>query len=388
MANRPTILILTASAGTGHNIAARAVEHALRAELPDADIEVVDVLAISNPAYRRLYAGGYMGLVRYAPSAMGWLYDAMDRPGRRLYNAIRILIQDLNKLPTTRYVRQRRPDLIINTHYLPAEIIAQMRRARQIDCPQATVTTDYETHRLWAQDPTERYYTATPLGKAYLTKWGVDSDRVLVTGIPIRPAFSKPLTRPDARAACGLDRHRPVVLLMCTGINSGVGQELFAELLALPADVQVVAIAGRNTRMQRRLTVLVERGDRTARVLGYTDQMHVWMRAADLAISKPGGLTVAEALVLQTPLVIINPIPGQETRNSDYLLEQGAAIKVNNPRLLAHRVHELLDDDARLTVLRTAAGRIARPSAAIDIAHDAQRLLGLRADAVSPASTA
>lgn len=382
MAARDLILILSASAGAGHLVAARALELAFRQRAPGTDVEVLDVLAISNPAFRQLYAGGYMGLVRYAPAAMGWLYDAMDRPGMRTYNAIRIGIQNLNKLPTTRYLRGRRPRLIVNTHYLPAEIVAQMRAARQLDCPQVTVTTDYETHRLWVQEPTERYYTATPAGRAYLVKWGVAPERVLVTGIPVRPGFRTALHCQEARRRCALIPDRPVVLLLSGGFGVGPTGELLRELVTMEADAQIVVVAGRNERLRRRLERQAGHAARPVRVVGYTDTMHEWMRAADLVVTKPGGLTVAEALASELPLVIMNPIPGQETRNSDYLLEQGAAIKVNNIRLLGHRIDELLADTGRLQKLRVAARSIARPQAAEEIVSDALRLLSTAAGEV------
>ena len=135
MEQRPTILVLAASAGAGHLVAAQALACAFRAQAPHANVEVLDVLSICNPVFRRLYAGGYLGLVRYAPQAMGWLYELMDRPGGGLTNAVRVWAQNLNKLPIVRHVQRRRPRLIASTHYLPAEIVAQMRRTGLLDCP-------------------------------------------------------------------------------------------------------------------------------------------------------------------------------------------------------------------------------------------------------------
>ncbi len=375
MARSDTILILTASAGAGHLVAARALEHALRTAAPRANVEVLDVLSISNALFRRLYGGGYMGLVRHAPAAMGWLYDAVDRPDSRLQDAVRACLQNLNKLPTTRYVRQRRPQLIVNTHFLPAEIVAQMRRAGQIDCPQVTVTTDYETHRIWVQEPTERYYTATDDGRAYLVANGVAAGRIRVTGIPVRPEFEQPLSRAEARRRRGLAADQPVVLLLAGGFGVGPTALLLRELIAMSAGAQVVAIAGRNERLRRRLEAEARGADRPVHVEGFTEHMHEWMCAASVVVSKPGGLTVAESLACGLPLVVVNPIPGQETRNSDHVLERGAAIKVNNPRLLGHRVSTLLADTARLEALGAAARANGRPAAASDIAADALALL-------------
>ncbi len=375
MATKNAILILTASAGAGHMVAAQALEHAFRSAAPGADVEVLDVLAISNGFFRRLYADGYLGLVRHAPVAMGLLYDSMNRPNARWLDAVRIWVQNLNKLPITRYVRQRRPRLIVNTHYLPAEIVAQMRRAGQCDCPQVIVTTDFETHRIWVHEPTERYYTATPEGRVYLTACGAAPEHVLVTGIPVRPGFQQSLERGQARQRRGLEPARPVVLLLCGGFGVGPTGDLLHELISMPADAQIVAIAGRNERLRARLQSQASRASRPVRVLGFTDEVHEWMQAADVVVTKPGGLTVAESLACGLPLVVVSPIPGQEAGNSDYLLEHGAAIKVNNLRLLGYRVSTLLADTGRLEALRAAAHAIARPHAARDIAADALRLL-------------
>lgn len=364
------ILILTASTGGGHLVAARAVEAALRERAPHLHISVVDALAVATPLFRRLYAGGYLGLVRHWPSAMGWLYEVMDRPNPGLSDKLRIAIQDVNKRPIVRAILRRRPRLIVHTHYLSAEIVAQLRRARQLDCPHVIVTTDYETHRLWAQQPAERYYTATEDGKCYLTTFGVPPERIAVTGIPVRPGFVPPEDVAAARRECGLDPDIPVVLLLCGGFGVGPIVEIFAELLAMPATAQVVVIAGRNEKLRRRLDDVARGTDRTVEVIGFTDCVHDWMRTADVAVTKPGGLTVAEALACGLPLVIVNPIPGQETRNSDFVLERGAGIKVNSTRMLGRRVSELLGDAPRRLALRAAARVIGRPNAAAEIAAD------------------
>jgi processive 1,2-diacylglycerol beta-glucosyltransferase len=369
------ILILTASAGAGHLIAARAVAHALRAQAPDIRVEVLDVLTIANVLFRKLYAGGYLGLVRHAPAVMGWLYQTMDRPRHAVLDALRIWIQDLNKRPIVQYLQQRRPALVVNTHYLATEIVAQMRRAGQIACPQVTITTDYETHRIWVHEPNERYYTATEDGKFDLTRCGVPPERIRVTGIPVRPGFAERLDRAAARRRCGLELDRPAVLLLCGGFGVGPTAELLRELVFMPADAQVIVITGRNEKLRARLQRQVAGGTRPVQVVGFTDKIHEWMQAADVVVTKPGGLTVAEALACALPLVIVDPIPGQEVANADYLLEHGAALKVNNVRLLGHRVSGLLADRPRLEHLRAAARAIARPNAAHDIAADALTLL-------------
>lgn len=369
------ILILAASAGAGHLTAARAVERAIRAREPGARAIVHDILQTTSPFFRTLYAKGYVGLVNHAPTAMGWLYDATDRPERYLRTGWRSLFQNVNAYRTMQWLIRARPRLIINTHFLPAEIVAGMRRSRRLRCPQVTVTTDFETHRLWVQQPTERYYTASEEGRQYLVAWGVPHSSVVVTGIPVGPEFEHALDAADVRRQYGIAVDRPLVLLLSGGFGVGRTETLLDGLLTTAQSVQIMAVAGRNPALQRRLAaraMALPHG--RLWVLGYTHRMHEWMRAADLVVTKPGGLTATEALHCGLPMVVVNPIPGQETRNSDYLLERGAAIKVNNPRLLGFRVQKLLEEPRRLALLRQCALRLARPGAADRIAQDALSL--------------
>lgn len=377
MASDRPILILTASAGAGHTVAAKAIEEELRRQMRDAIVEVHDTLEHANAFFRNLYARGYLGLVNYAPAAMGMLYEATDRPLKRRRD-LRSAFQNINVRKFVRFLIDRKPRLIINTHFLPAEIVAQLRRKRQLNCPQVTVTTDFETHRLWAQQPTERYYTATDDGKAYLQTWGVPVSDIRVTGIPIRAAFEQLPDRQTCRAQLGVDLQSPLILLLAGGFGVGPTEAIFSELSPMTATAQIVVIVGRNEPLRERLERRQATSQRSIRIIGFTDEMHRWMGAADLLVTKPGGLTTAEALACGLPMVIVNPIPGQETRNSDYLLENGAAIKVNNARLLGYRIARLLDSPNRVEALARAARSLGRPGAAGRIVADAIALLSNR----------
>lgn len=373
MTKRP-ILILTTSAGAGHTAAARAIESAVQRFAPDETVEVHDLLQSTNAFFRNLYAGGYLQLAQHAPNLLGLIYESTDHR-RPVSDWLRTNFQHTNSRGARRYLLSRNPKLVINTHFYSAEVVARLRRSGRLDCPQVTVTTDFDTHRMWVQQPSERYYAATEDGRKYLTSFGVPAASVRVTGIPIRPGFLQEID-PDAfRGKHGLDPRRPLVLLLCGGFGVGPTEDLFQQLLSLPDDIQVVVICGRNEKLRARLEHLGA-GRPTVKALGFSDEMHGWMQSADLAVTKPGGLTASEALASGLPLVIVHPIPGQESRNSDYLLENGAAIKVNSFRMLAVRVGELLEDRARLRALATAARKLAHPAAADEIAQDALRLIG------------
>jgi processive 1,2-diacylglycerol beta-glucosyltransferase len=377
MSTGPRILVLSASVGAGHLRAAQAVELALREVAPDAVVRNLDVLELTNTAFRRIYGRAYLDLVNKAPHVLGYFYDLLDRPRRpnSTRDRLRLALEKLNLRKFTRLLQEEPPDLAINTHFLPAEIIAALRRKGKLTLPQVTVTTDFETHRLWVNQPCEHYFTATEEGARYLHSWGVPATDTTVTGIPIHPVFSKPKDRAECRAKHGLANDRPVVLQLAGGFGVGPVAKLYEALLQVPRPLQLVVVAGRNEAVRAELAAHSPPERHRVKVLGFTDQIDELMAAADLVVSKPGGLTTSEVLARGAVMVIVNPIPGQESRNSDYLLESGAAIKANNLPTLAHKVGVLLEDPKRLEQLRAGVARVGRPRAAHEVAERALRLL-------------
>jgi len=284
---------------------------------------------------------------------------------------VRIWWDRVNMRRFTRLVTRGAWDLIIHTHFLSAEVCAAHRRAGRLATPHVIVTTDFDTHRLWVCEPAERYFTANEEGADYLCHYGVPQEKVSVTGIPIHPIFAAPRGKGEARAALGLPQDRPVVLQLAGGFGMGPVESIFRAILAISPPIHAVAVAGRNEPVQRRLEGIPVPERHQARILGFTKQIDEYMAAADLVISKPGGLTTAEALARGAVMAIVNPIPGQESRNSDFLLENGAAIKINNLATLPFKLTELLRDPARLAALKSNARRIGKPEAAFDVARAA-----------------
>ena len=205
----PRILVLSASVGAGHLRAAQAVELALRQSRPDAIVQNVDLLDMTNAAFRQLYGKAYLDLVNKAPHVLGYFYDMLDRPsrsGKNRSDRFRLAVEKLNLKKFIEFLTEEPWDLAINTHFLPAEIIANLRKKKGLKLPQVTATTDFETHRMWVNTPCDRYFTATEEGALYLRHWGVpEGIDTLATGIPIHPVFSQP----KDRAGC-LKRQRPV----------------------------------------------------------------------------------------------------------------------------------------------------------------------------------
>jgi processive 1,2-diacylglycerol beta-glucosyltransferase len=365
------ILILSASVGAGHLRAAQAVELALRQVAPDALVKNVDVLCLTNAAFRKLYGSAYLDLVNRAPHVLGYLYDMLDRPRgpESKRDKLRLAVEKINLGPFIEMIEDGHWDVVVNTHFLPAEIIASLLRDKKVSLPQITVTTDFETHRLWVNQPCDAYTTATQEGAAYLRHWGVEADRLHVTGIPIHPVFSTPKDRATCMANQGLVGDRPIVLQLAGGFGVGPIAKLFESVLEVEAPLEVVVVAGKNAEAKQQLETMLVPNRHRAKVLGFTDQIDELMQVADIVLSKPGGLTTSEVLARGAAMAIINPIPGQESRNSDFLLENGAAIKINNAGTLAFKLGQLLSDRKQLESLQANARRIAKPRAAFDVAE-------------------
>jgi processive 1,2-diacylglycerol beta-glucosyltransferase len=374
----PNILILSASVGAGHLRAAEAVEHACRTVVPDATVRNLDILEMTNRVFRRFYGQFYLDLINKAPHVLGYFYNLLDQPsksGRNRSDRLRLTIEKMNLKKFTRFLVAQPWDLVINTHFLPAEIIASLRKAGKTAVPQVTATTDFEAHRLWVNQPCERYFTATDEGALYLHSWGVPKDATITTGIPIDPVFSVPKERTTLLAKHALDGTRPIVLQLAGGFGVGPIEKLFTSLLQVPMALQIVAVCGRNAALKTDLEKLATPDRHKVKVLGFTKEIDELMAVADLVISKPGGLTTSEALARGAVMAIVNPIPGQESRNSDYLLENGAAIKVNNAATLPHKIAALLGDSKRLAQLRANVQRLARPRAAFEIVQKSMELV-------------
>jgi processive 1,2-diacylglycerol beta-glucosyltransferase len=370
------VLILSASAGAGHLRAAEALEVAARDAFPDLYVENHDVLALTNAVFRRLYAKTYLDLVNTAPHLLGMLYDWLDRPVENDFGErLRRRVQKLNLRKFEKLVCDGNWDLVISTHFLPVELISQLRTEGKLSVPQVTVCTDFATHRLWVNQPCERYFGATAEGAEYLEFFGVPARTIEVTGIPIHPEFSRPYDVEALRRKHHLSAQRPVVLQMCGGFGVGPVARIFESLLSVETPLDVIAIAGRNEELRRQLESLAHSDRHQVQVLGFTTEMPELMTLADLLVTKPGGLTTSEALACGLPLVVANPIPGQETRNSDYLLENGAAVKIDHPSQLALKVSRLLADRHRFAAMKANAKSLGKPRAAFEVLERSLEIL-------------
>src|SRR5690349_6314372 len=363
------VLLLSASAGAGHVRAAQALERAF-AEIGEAsgerrEVQHLDVLNYTNKIFRNLYSKAYIDLVNKMPEVPGWFYDKLDKPWKN--ERRRLALDKLNTRPLVKLLRQYEPDLIVCTHFLPAEIVSWLRAKERLKSRQVIVVTDFDVHAMWLVHHYEHYFVAIEEARVYLEALGIPAEKITVSGIPIDPVFGRCKDKQEMRAKHGLAADRTTILLSAGGF--GVGS--VEALMSLQHRAQIVAICGRNEELKERLSRQAARLKPDANVLvkpfGYTKEMNELMTAADIVLGKPGGLTTCEALAKGLAFVIVNPIPGQEERNSDHLLEAGVGIRCNNLPTLAYKLDHLLSDSARFARMQESSRRMGRPNAAKEI---------------------
>lgn len=376
--SKPRVLLLSASSGAGHVRAAQALEKAFTVR-GDCVVEHIDAMQYASKLFQRIYDKAYISMVRRAPNLMGVLYDRTDQPWQSMKR--RLAFDRLNTAPMVRLLKRVQPDLCVATHFLPAEIIAWLIAKKKLSARNAIVVTDYDVHAMWLCKTVDRYYVALEESVEYLAQVGVPREIIRVTGIPIDPVFATVLDRAEVRRKFGLDPAATVLLVAAGGYGVGPMEQLVGALLNLKRAWQIVAIAGKAEKVRLRMTKLAESagalpgGGQRLIPVGFTQEMDRYMAAADLLVGKAGGLTTSEALARGLPMALIEPIPGQEERNADHLLEEGAAIRCNNFPAAAWKIAKLLDDSQRLARMRAAARAMGRANAAADIAENALRLV-------------
>jgi processive 1,2-diacylglycerol beta-glucosyltransferase len=356
------VLILSASVGSGHKVAAAAVEQVFR-ERPGVEVLNQDALKLTSRIYQTIAADIYFALVKRNPWSVGWLYDSNDAP---FANEVGInkLWNELNAQPLARFIADYSPDITVCTHFLPAGIAAQLLYEQKIAGSLAIVTTDYDFQGMWLSRTFSRYFVALDEAKAQLAAYGIAPELVTVSGIPVSPAVSAPFNHAAVRARYGLRDDMPTLLVSAGALGGGPARDIVAQIMRMATPVQAIVVCGRNQALRDEVTTLVADRPEHFRVLGFSDEMINLMRVSSIFIGKPGGLTSAECMAVGLPMMVVEPIPGQEERNSDHLLESGAAARASTLAVIGHKLDRILQEPGRLDAMRAATARLGRPDAA------------------------
>lgn len=339
------ILIVSMTVGSGHVRAGRALAEYADKYLPGLSVEHLDAADIASPLARLFNRKMYEITIQNFPELWGQAYKAFDH--RSSANALRQISQlqapFCKKL--VRYIVSRQPDAIIFTYVGVAQLLSSTCRKRLPGVKIGMVVTDYHGHSLYNMPVIDHYFVADQFVKDDLVAAGVAADRVLVSGMPVSPSFYAPLLVQELKTKYGLPARQNVVLMMPNFLHREEVEPTIGELLALKPKISLVVLASGNKELYYQISASPLSGCDNLTLIDWTDAMNEFMRLADVVVSKPGGMTVSECISLAKPLVIINPIPGQEEANARFM-------ERNSFGIIAHNRAEIVDG-----VLKSLRGR-------------------------------
>ncbi len=350
------ILVIHATAGAGHMKAAEAVYDGIRAD-PSHDAVMVDALDYTNAFFRASYRKTYSFVVSHLAWLWGFAFWLMDR--RFVQPAVRLLRRAVNGLNARRlaaYLEAEHFDAVIATHFLANERAGRLKAGKKISSRLVCVVTDYDVHRIWLAPSVDCYAVATPFTKDKLVSMGVNPARISVTGIPVNGKFLEPLDRLSLCAKLGLEDR--FTALVATG---SFGFPSIERVIGHIRDRQVIVICGHNRALFENLQ---KKNQKNVKIFGLVDNMHELMTVSDVMVTKPGGLSIAEALVKGLALIFFSPIPGQETNNIRVLQAQGVGKSRLTFKEMAEEIEKLAKDSSYRSRVKEKTRTLGRPDAA------------------------
>ncbi|MFC1576798.1 glycosyltransferase [Candidatus Omnitrophota bacterium] len=378
------ILIVYATAGIGHAKAAFASEKAfgelkirypgLKGKVEDCEITVIDSLDYTTRFFRSSYQGTYLIMVKHLLLLWGFMYyltnirlvDLFVRKARRLTNW-------MHGRRLVKFLLDTRPDVIISTHFLAAEVISRMKEKGLIDTHLMCVVTDYRMHAFWVASGVDVYIVGSEAARQDLMRWGVEPSRVKVLGIPVGPEFitgSGP-NKDVSRRKLGLKEGLFTVLLVGGGFGIGPMEEIVRIISRIKSPLQIAVICGYNKGLLKKIKALKKGSSMNIQEFAFVENMYDFMDAADVLISKSGGITVSEALAKELPMLIASPIIGQESRNCEFLTGRGAAVRIKALSDIAVVLEGLISDPGKFDAIKEKVRLVRRPYASLDIARHA-----------------
>lgn len=372
------IAIFYASEGTGHRAAAEALRDWFLLDNPDGEVFCADILDFIPSFLRRTISGGYLVMARHAPWVWGWFYKSSDKGAffSRLFDAFHGLLCKIYLPGIEKIITEFAPEAVFFTHYFGAAPFAKRNAAA---FPTFCVDTDFLSHRFQRSREFAATFAASGEAARQRTREGIEN--VYRTGVPVAPKFRAAPDQAQAREKLGLETEVTTVLLSGGGIGAGAIEEALARLAA-KSGWRTVVVCGSNERLYSKLSRRYA-ANHDVRVEAFVTDMENYYAAADVAVMKPGGLSVSEALTAELPLLLIDPIPGQEELNLRWLVRKGAAVELLSTDKAVSVIKNILDDPARVQEMKQAASRLARPFAARDILQIARSISKGETDVIS-----
>lgn len=369
------ILVVTASMGSGHNKAANAVAEAIKRKYPVNKINVIDFMSTETAYFNSLVKDIYLKMLDHTPSVYEFFYKFTSDSTKG--STIQSVFAHAMKKDMRELIKKYEADMVICTHPFPCAAASYLKQTGEINIPLITVMTDFCVHQFWLYKNIDIYFTANDLLKKEMVNQGLLEERIFVTGIPVGYNFRVDYNRDDLLAKFKLEKDKPVALIMGGGLGLGGVKNALCQLERLKKDIQILVITGANVALWSEMNEYAQHSKHKIFVWGYSHNIQEFMSVATFLISKPGALTISEALTRELPMILHDPIPGPEVDNAKFVSDNGLAIWVRHQDTLDAVVREVLSDATILPKLRNNAKVLKKPYASDNIADVIANMLGL-----------
>ena len=371
---KPRITVLTLSFGAGHVSAAQSVASEFQKQIPECEVRLIDALENCSLAFKAFYVWTYWAMIRYAPRVWEKFFNSRIERDDKQTAPVWIWKKGCRKVFDE--IRNFQPDLIVAAEVGASEIAVIARRENLTNAPIVNVITDYEAEPIWVKPEISAYAVATESVEKQLENWGANAEKIEVCGIPLNESFARKHDANETRKQFNLDA-RPIVLLMGGGMGPTRMAEVAAHLLQSGKDLQIVALPAKDKKAQAALGKLQNSLTVSLHVIGWTNAVAELMQTAQILATKPGGVTLSEAVACALPLVLFDRIPGPEDANTARFVEAGAALSTENPQETAEEIVRLLRDDEKLRAMAFNCRKLARPNSVKRIVELARKTINL-----------
>lgn len=354
--------------------AASSLKSYIELDNPSSKVEIIDTFNYINPILDKLIIGTYLRSLKIYPSSFGFLYRHTENT-ELIYSISNRLVNFISpKLLSLIYDFD--PDVIVSTHPFSNEMLSSLKVSGKISYPIISILTDHWPHKFWIQPNIDGYVVSSKEMKLEMIKRKVPASLVYDFGIPVSPKFLIPYSKSETLGSLGLSPEKTTILIMGGSLGIGDILKVYEELLLIDFDFQIIIITGNNDKLKSALTEKSKFSSKKTFILGYTDEINKYMRCSDLLISKPGGLTVSEALICHIPLFLISPIPGQEEKNAEFLLNHKLAFQANDDTSCSKKISYILMNPELLNSMKERYSNFAKP-------HSGRNIIELMKDFLS-----
>ncbi len=357
------LLILTVNIGGGHNAAANALKNYIEKNNYDINTSVIDYIDYINHGLSKLTAAAYEACTKKIPQLYRASYNVRNMIPKKNHKSKLISNTKSKKL-----IKEYAPNIVVCLHPFIVSEITDLKNKYNFNYDVFVLITDFDFHEGWISPGVNKYIVSSNFMRLRLLGKGIPDFKIHTFGIPSSCSCTNKNSKIEARQKLDLEKNITTVLLVGGSFGAGKIQDILKNIIESALEVQIVVIAGKDAKLKNKLKEISSCYDNPIRILGFTERIFLYMDAADILITKPGGLTITEAIIKQLPMIIVNPIPGQEEENAAFLLNKGLAVCANNKNISIH-LKDLLEDKERIEDMQIISKRYAKPNACLDFTN-------------------